>query len=91
MEKLRKFLERADKLIIQQIDKPRIRKTYIKQIRNHRKSIADYPLAVRYLDELTEFAEVLNEKGIVEAQPYADKAMNTLDEIAKMVERHGRV
>lgn len=90
-EKVQKFLKRADELIIQQIHKVRIRKSYIAHLRNYRKSIEEYPLAVQYLDEITEFAEVLNAEGIEVAQPYANKAMATLDEIAKMVERHGRV
>lgn len=93
MDELNKFLHEADRLILKHIAELRIKPTRIRQLENHRATIEKQPepyrsLALKYLDELVEFAHVLNDKGGEAAEPYGQKAMKTLDEIADELDRY---
>lgn len=95
MSDLVKFLEEVDRLIIkEQVKSVRIKSTRIKRLQFHRPKLVKLSkpfqqLALQYLDEITEFANVLNEEGDGVAMSYGDKAAKTLDALAEEVDKIG--
>lgn len=81
---LHKFLTEADRLIIQHITAERIKSTRIKRLENHRQALMKLnepyrTLSITFLDEIIEFATVLNEEGVEAAEPHAERMRKTLD------------
>lgn len=83
---LKKFLDEANRLIISQLDKPRIKKTRIQHLENYRAKLEamDEPnktLALTFLDDMVAFAHAVNSGDGDEAERLADEIKATLAEI----------
>lgn len=86
------FLTDVERLVGKEIPKGYIKKTRIKHLGYSRESLEKIEeplrtLALRLLDETTQFALIFNENGAEAAEECAEKAYATMSEIGQTAEK----